>query len=95
MKKLSEEEHKKFHQQWTKIVTKAWIDKNFKAKLLKAPLETLKQEGLQLPSGITLSLHENTENKLHLILPEKPEGKLSEEELRKIAAACNKLPYCD
>ena len=36
-----------------------------------------------MPEGVTFHIHENGSGTCHLILPKKPEGELSEEEISK------------
>lgn len=74
-----------FQKAWAKIVAKAWTDEEFRQKLLKNPEKVLKDMGIAIPSGIKLELHEQSNKKIHLILPNKPEGSLSEQELKSVA----------
>ena len=76
-----------FQKKWAKIVAKAWSDPVFKKKLLDSPEATLAAEGLPAPKGVRVEVHESTNKVVHLNLPPKPEGVLSEEKLQKIAAA--------
>jgi len=78
--------YEKFNQQWVKIVSKAWRDPAFKQKLLKNPTQVLKEEGVEIPEGMTFSIHENSSKIVHLSLPLKPEGEITEEELRAVVA---------
>jgi len=75
---------------WAKVIAKAWSDPAFKAKLLKNPAAVLAEHGVnfpQLPKGARMEMHENTSTTLHMVLPSRPSGAVSEEELVKIAAA--------
>lgn len=74
-----------FSKAWAKIVAKAWTDEEFKAKLLKNPEKVLKEMGVNVPSGVKLELHEQKAKNIHLILPAKPQGALSEQELKAAA----------
>ncbi len=76
-----------FSKAWAKVIAKAWVDEEFKQKLLKNPEKVLKEMGIAIPSGVKLELHEQKAKKVHLILPAKPAGVLSEQELRAVAAA--------
>jgi len=78
--------YEKFNYQWAKIVSKAWNDPAFKQKLLKNPVQVLKEEGVEIPEGVTFSIHENSNKIVHLSLPLKPEGEISDEELKVIVA---------
>jgi hypothetical protein len=80
-KKTAEE----FQKKWGKTVAKAWLDEGFKQKLLKNPQEALKEMGCAI-AGMTFEIHENSEKKTHLILPQKPKGELSEKQLKELSA---------
>jgi len=69
-----------------KIIAKAWRDPAFKAKLIAAPQDTLRQAGVDIPDGVTVKVLENTATHFHLVLPPKPTGKLSDEALDTVAA---------
>ncbi|TWB15511.1 putative ribosomally synthesized peptide [Nitrospirillum amazonense] len=55
-----------------KIIAKAWTDAAFKARLLADPAAVLKAEGIDVPSGVRLSIVENTASSYTLVLPPKP-----------------------
>jgi hypothetical protein len=76
-----EEQGKKMSQ----LIAKCWADEGFKQKVLADPAATLKAEGVELPAGLSLKAHENTEKVVHLIIPAKPTD-LSDEDLDKVAA---------
>lgn len=80
-----------FAKAWAKVVAKAWVDEEFKKKLLKNPEKVLKEMGIAIPRGVKLELHEQKAKKVHLILPAKPAGVLSEQELRAVAAGATFL----
>ncbi|MBS0650972.1 MAG: NHLP leader peptide family RiPP precursor [Verrucomicrobia bacterium] len=82
----SKENQEAFHKAWSKMIAKAWTDPAYKEKLLKNPLALFKEEGIQVPEGIQLKIEENTDKIVHLSLPQKPHGHLSETELKKLAA---------
>src|SRR3989442_1593129 len=65
---------------WAKIVAKAWSDEVFKQRLLKNPEAVFQEYGLDTPEGVTFKIHENTNKVVHIALPTKPAGNLSEEE---------------
>jgi hypothetical protein len=66
---------------WAKIVAKAWVDETFKSKLLANPKEVLKENGIDIGKEIQVKVHENTAQSVHFILPEKPKGNLTEEQM--------------
>ena len=81
MKNSSEENRK-----WSQIVAKAWIDPQFKTKLLSHPEQVLREHGLA-HGNLKYRIIEAHKNEICLVLPAKPEGNMSEAELRNIAAA--------
>ena len=68
-----------------KVIAKAWRDPAFKAKLLADPQGTLRQAGVSVPAGVTVTVVENTGTHFHFVLPTKPTGALSDEELDRAA----------
>jgi hypothetical protein len=75
---------------WARIVARAWADEGFKKRLLADPAAVLKEARLQVPAGIRVRVVEDTDETLHLTLPQKPgEGELAEEDLQLLAAAAN------
>ena len=75
---------------WAKIVAKSWADEDYKKRLLSMPMEILKKEGMELPSGLEVRVVENTDNVYYLVLPEKPsESEISAEEGDSLIAAYN------
>jgi len=68
-----------------KVIARAWRDPSFKAKLIADPQSTLKQAGVSIPAGVTVKVLENTDMHFHLVLPVRPAGALSDEELDQAA----------
>jgi hypothetical protein len=60
--------------QYNQIVAKAWGNEMFRSKLIRDPLGTLKQEGVDLPPGVSVQVVEDTEKVVHFVLPKKPAG---------------------
>lgn len=75
-----------FQKKWAKVISKAWIDPAFKKKLLENPESTLATEGISISQDYHVEIHREEEKIIHLTLPEKPKGELSEEKLLKVAA---------
>lgn len=80
-----EEQGKKMSQ----LLAKCWADEGFKRKVLADPAATLKAEGVELPAGLSLKAHENTDKVVHLVIPAKPTD-LSEEDLDNVAGGRSK-----
>ena len=68
------------------VVTKAWSDPVFKAMLLTDPRAALVAAGGVLREGEMVKVVENTGKLVHLILPARPPGELSEEALEEVVA---------
>ena len=82
----SKEKQAAFQKSWAKLIAKAWSDSKFKERLLKNPTTVLKEQGIEFPKGIEYKITEDTNKIVHLHIPPKPEGNLSETELKDIAA---------
>ena len=78
-------------QKFSDIIAKAWTDESFKQRLLMHHKKTCEEYGVQVSSR-ELKILENTQNTTYFVLPEKPKGNLSENELKQIAAA-QSIPY--
>ncbi len=68
-----------------KIIAKAWRDPAFKAELIANPAAALKAEGIDMPAGMAVTVLDNTDKQFHLVLPPKPTGELSENDLETVA----------
>ena len=65
------------------IIEKATEDEAFRGKLLSDPKTSIEDElGITIPEGMTVEVHENTAQTVHLVLPT---VKLSESELQTTA----------
>ena len=72
--------------QWGQIVAKAWQDDAFKKRLVSNPSAALKEEGLEVPSGVQIRIVENTDTLVYLTLPARPlDGEISDDELAAVA----------
>lgn len=52
-----------------KIIAKCWEDEEFKKRLMAAPNDVLRAEGVRIPEGITVKVVEDTDTQVHLVLP--------------------------
>jgi len=68
------------------IVSKAWCDPGFKARLLANAPAALRSLGLGMRPGTTLKVVEDTDSHVHLVLPPRPAGDLTREALDRMAA---------
>ena len=71
------------------VVAKAWSDPQFKEQLMKNPEKVLKELGFFIPEGKQIKICEDTDSILHLVLPEKPKGEFSMEELEFMTAGAS------
>jgi Nitrile hydratase, alpha chain len=73
-----------------KIVAKSWNDEAFKQRLLADPAGVLKEEGFELPKGVTIKAVANTADVIHLVIPDKPptEELLKSTESEALACKC-------
>ena len=73
-------------QKWIALVRKSWDDPSLKEAALADPKGFLISHGFEGLETQTVEIHENTENTLHLTLPEKPSRDISDELLSHIVA---------
>lgn len=71
------------------IIVKAWRDEPFRKELLKDPKKAIEKEfDIKVPKEMTISVHEENEHSLHLIVPSVPSDftadELSDKELKDI-----------
>ncbi len=71
---------------WATIIRKLWDDPSLKEALLADPHKFLNENGFDISTTQTLEIHENTETKIHLVIPQKPPKELSDEILSHIVA---------
>src|SRR5688572_26042261 len=90
MAERSEGEMKK----WSKIGAEAWADDNFKRRRLENPASVLRQQGIEVPTGVDLRVVENTENVTYLTLPAKPAMDVTELNDRDLAGVVGGFIFC-
>ena len=79
---------------WSQIIAKAWIDEEFRARLLDDPQSVLAEYGIDTPEGVEIRVMEDTDTVRHLILPTSPAGELADEELVGAAGADSYCGFC-
>jgi len=58
---------------WLKIITRAWSEPAFKARLLADTNDVLKEYGISVPADVTyLTLEDGVDGKHYLVLPPPP-----------------------
>ncbi len=70
-------------------MAQAWADESYKARLLGEPAAVLREAGLELPAGMSISVSENTDHRAYLVLPALPPeaGTSAEHEVRLAAGS--------
>ena len=71
---------------WKKIILALMDDPNLKHLLLQHPEETLLKLGFKVPDNQKVKIHENSEETLHLVIPQKPKKELTDQMLSDIVA---------
>ena len=79
--------------QYQQLIAKCWADEAFKQQLMADPAGTLKQEGMEVPEGMTIQVVENTGHVFHLVIPTQPTD-LSDEELARAAGGMDCVFPC-
>jgi uncharacterized membrane protein YgcG len=70
---INEDLSRRISRSWGMVIAKTWLDPNFKAEVLRNPKEALEAElGDRLPDALSLVSHQETSDRLNLVLPEKP-----------------------
>jgi hypothetical protein len=64
-----------------RIIAKAWADDSFRAQLLADPAAVAAAEGIAIPAGVKIVIHENVPGELHVVLPAKPLAEISDADL--------------
>jgi hypothetical protein len=54
------------------VILKAWTDEDYLQRLRDDPAAALDEEGISVPPGVSVVLHEDTDEVNHLVLPVKP-----------------------
>ena len=67
-----------------------WKDEALKARFMSDPKAVLAEHGIDVPAGMSVNVVENTDNTVHITMPQAPAGagELSDEELAGAAGGC-------
>src|SRR3954447_1055148 len=71
--------------QWGQVVARAWTDEAYKQRLLSDPAAVLAEQGLGVPAGVAVQVHEATAGVMHVVLPPPPSDKLDLDQLDQVA----------
>jgi hypothetical protein len=82
---IEQAQMQEYAKQWGRLVVRAWSDEAFKVRLLAEPAPALAEQGIALPPGMQVRVHENTAALVHLSLPPRPAEELSDEQLDAVA----------
>ncbi len=63
---------------WNHLVARAWSDDDLRSRLLRDPVPVLKENGIDLPQGVHVNVHENSSHAIHLVMPTKPPSEVAE-----------------
>lgn len=75
------------------LAARAWADDAFRAQLLANPAAVLAAEGIDVPAGLTVRVVEDTNAVVHLVLPARPDGELSDDVLTSITRGGAWAPF--
>jgi hypothetical protein len=82
---IDQTQMQEYAKQWGQLVARSWSDDAFKQRLLAEPGPALAEQGIELPPGIEVRVHENSPRLVHLTLPPAPAEELSDEQLDAVA----------
>ena len=70
-----------------KVFAACWKDEALKARFMADPKAVLTEYGIAVPANINVNVVENTDNTVHITMPQAPagDGELSDEELSNVA----------
>ena len=70
-----------------KVFAACWKDEALKARFMADPKAVLAEHGIAVPDGIDVNVVENSDNTVHITMPQAPagDGELSDEELSNAA----------
>ncbi len=71
--------------QWGQVVARAWADAAYKQRLQTDPKSVLAEQGMAVPAGVAVQVHEATAEVMHLVLPPPPSDQLDLERLDQVA----------
>ena len=74
-----------------------WKDEALKARFMADPKAVMAEHGMDVPANIDVNVVENTDNTVHITMPQAPAGagELSDEELVNVAGGGWPFAGCD
>src|SRR5262249_48920714 len=77
-----------WQKKWSELVAKAWTDPALKQRLLADPQAVLAEQGMPVPAGAKVIVHESSAEAIHLVLSPRPgPAEISDADLQEVAAA--------
>ena len=82
---------------WRKVVARARSDDEFKDRLLGEPAAVMKEAGLDVPEGVSVSILEEQADELKLVLPAPPQDVALDDEMLEAVAGgyCGSRTGCN
>ena len=77
--------------QLASLFAACWKDEALKARFMADPKAVLAEYGMEVPDGTDVKVVENADDCVHITLPAKPSGDLSDEELSNAAGGNDPL----
>jgi hypothetical protein len=90
---IGQAQTQEYAKQWGQLVARAWGDEAFKERLLATPAVVLAEQGIPVPPGIEVRVHENTASVFHLTLPPQPGEELSDDQLDGMAGGVSSTVF--
>ena len=75
----------KHRTQLAELFAACWKDEALKARFMAAPKAVLAEHGMAVPDGLDVKVVENTDNCVHITIPLRPSGDLSDDQLASAA----------
>jgi hypothetical protein len=75
---IEQAQRQEYAKQFGQLVARTWSDTAFKARLLADPAAVLAQEGIPVPPGMEVRVHEDSPTLVHLALPPQPSAELAD-----------------
>ncbi len=69
---IDQAQAQEYAKRYGQLVARAWSDEAFKARLLAEPAAVLAEQGIELPPGMEVRVHENSRTAVHVALPPEP-----------------------
>ena len=76
---------------FAELFAACWKDDALKPRFMADPKADLAEHGIDVPDGINVNVVENSDNTVHITMPQAPDGagELSDEELANVAGGEN------